>query len=117
MDYFRALTAMSKGTPETDIPWDRKEVQPDELPKGKTLKDCLLDESCYVESPNDEGIPHAWKVKGENKWRGVLMQYCSVTDDQTFDNIDDCIKWYVETHNETGGWYDLDESDNSLRED
>lgn len=59
------------------------------------------DEANVVDCSEYYGIPVAWK-DGEG-YRGILFQYRSVTEDKTFDSVDELADWFVDTAHAVAG--------------
>ncbi len=94
---------LSKPTPQTDIPEDREQVGSDYEYAyiGREAVQSHIEGGAVVSASNYYGIPQIWK-EGE-KYRGVLLQYRSVTADETFHNITDALDWFEETAGATSG--------------
>lgn len=81
--------------PETDIPGDREELQyclccPSELDAEALQK---LEEGAVLSCSEYYGIPHLWK-QTEGVYRGVLLQYREVTENETFATAGEALAWY-----------------------
>lgn len=48
------------------------------------------------------GIPLAWK-KDEGGYRGILLQYRSVTEERDFDTVEEAADWFIDTANSVAG--------------
>jgi hypothetical protein len=91
---------VAKPAPETDIPEDRPsysyDAQPYDKEKRTTNEElkALLLQNRVIRCSEYYGIPYIWQ--NGNIFRGVLLQYRSVTEDKTFDTADEAIEWFVD---------------------
>jgi hypothetical protein len=98
------LGVFDKPKPATDIPHERDEVEAgmDGDYIGDEEVGAALQVGALVMALNYYGVPYAWKVADGN-YRGVLLQYRSVTENATFDSAADCVEWFRETFRSTCG--------------
>lgn len=94
---------LSKPAPKTDIPEDRECIGSDYEYSyiGREAVKEHIESGKVVDASNYYGIPSVWKEGG--KYRGVLLQYRSVTENKTFDDIEDALDWFEETAGGTSG--------------
>ena len=90
-----SMGMLKKEPPKTDIPENRKTISSGIgndgwIGDGRALK--VLNEGMIIETCEYYGIPRLWKEK--NKYRGVLLQYCSVSEDKTFTDINEALDWF-----------------------
>jgi hypothetical protein len=57
----------------------------------------LLEQNKRLELSNHYGCISAWR-EDDGRFRGVLMQYRAITEDETFDNLEDAVEWLVSTN-------------------
>ena len=90
MDYARwdtgqvlANGVLDRAIPKTGIPEDRDFLELDvcEMPTAQAIAEAL-DAGLVASCSEYYGIPYAWK-EGD-RYRGVLLQYRNVTEDETF---------------------------------
>lgn len=95
---------LNKPAPKTPIPgakeqqnfdlWDRP------IDRSKVAK--ALEEGKVANCSEYYGIPQAWKA-ADGQYRGILLQYKSITVNENFASAEDAAKWFVETANAVAG--------------
>lgn len=82
--------------PRTDIPKHRKELAYDIYePMGSAEFISELDKGKVIDCSEYYGIPVVWR-EGE-RYRAILLQYRSITENHTFESAEDAYVWLVET--------------------
>ena len=99
------MSGMLNGpAPETDLPDDRKQFEADgnkdEYVGKKEIIDAL-ERNELVSASNEYGVPKLWK--SGDKYRGILFQYCKITEDKTFDDAESAESWFKNVYNRTYG--------------
>jgi hypothetical protein len=91
--------------PKTAIPDDRERVEgqgDDWAYIGNEAVVAALDAGKVVSAPNYYGIPHVWKAS-EGVYRGTLLQYRAITEDETFTSAESAAEWFEEMYYRTDG--------------
>jgi hypothetical protein len=81
--------------PETDVPEEREDltIDGDCVPGPGALAD-VIEAGKLVRCPEYYGIAYAWKQDGS--YRGVLLQYRTVTENPTFKTCAELVQWLTD---------------------
>lgn len=100
MDYRRLSTAdvLTSGIlkvpePKTDIPKDREEVSYSEVEPERWAD--VIESGKLLQCCEYYGIAYAWKESVT--YRGILLQYRTVTEDKEFDSAESLARWFSST--------------------
>ncbi len=87
---------LGKPAPETGEPEgrERASLYIEEVEEDKVAE--LLDAGKIVDCSEYYGIPIAWRVK-EGRYRGILLQYRSVTEERDFVSAAEAAEWFRQT--------------------
>lgn len=95
---------LSRPAPQTDAPTDREEFDP--APgwefAGVDAVASALEAGKLVSASNYYGIPMAWK-REDGAYRCILLQYRSVTEDETFQSAAEAARWFEGRFHATDG--------------
>lgn len=89
-----ASGVMGLPVPETAEPKDAEEVDADWYDYiGRAAVEEAVEEGKVVKAANYYGIPMIWRDP-EGSYRGQLLQYRRITEDETFDSLDAAVDWF-----------------------
>jgi hypothetical protein len=112
MDHTRLNTAqlfvagiLNREAQQTAIPRDRETFDGHDAGyhyAGAEVVIAALEAGKLVEASNYYGIPSLWKV-ADGQYRGILMQYRSVTEDERFNSAESAEAWFRDMYYATDG--------------
>jgi len=95
---------LNREAPKTGIPEDREHCEATDdnwsfVGAEKIAEN--IDKGLVVGASNYYGIPYAWR--DGDKYKGILLQYRQVTEDETFDTAAEAAEWFEEKYYATDG--------------
>lgn len=100
-----AAGILNKPVEKNDIPTDQVAMDPETdsmTYAGPEAVIAALLGGMLVERPNYYGVVSAWKAT-DGTYRCVLMQYCSVTESETYATPEEAEEWFRSMYYQTYG--------------
>lgn len=101
-----SMGILNKPAPTTDIPKDRERVSAtggaDFLYIGAGAVEEAVNAGKVVHASNYYGLPYLWRDEA-GRYQGRLLQYRSVTESPSFDDVHEAAAWFSDRYHETDG--------------